>query len=60
MEAEVFRLYNWPDEPVGYSFEICGSAESKARRDALILKYYPGRNQPSESDGDHSGLRRAM
>ena len=38
------RQYFWPNEPHGYVFEICNSAECNERRDALILEYYPIRN----------------
>ena len=37
--------YFWPDEPDGYTFEICDAAESEEKRDKLILEYYPGQNQ---------------
>ena len=35
----------WPDEPNGYTYEICDAVESEEKRDKLILEYYPGRNQ---------------
>ncbi len=53
------RQYFWPDEPQGYTFELCPAADCNLRRDALILEYYPVRNHLPESARNHAGLRQA-
>ena len=51
------RQYFWPNEPHGYTFEICNSDACNERRDALILEYYPTRNHLPVSTGDQTRLR---